>query len=89
MTDTATATPIIDLAKPYVGWLDHYEQGWQAVLVYERGGTRVAHRLGDAVSLERATETCHVLAEQAGVQFAGELSKRDGFMPIALGGSRG
>lgn len=85
---TETGTPIIDLAKPYVGWLNHFT-GWQAVLVYQRGGKRVAHRLGDEVSLERATETCHVLAEQAELQFAGELSKRDGFMPIALGGSRG
>lgn len=83
MANTKIETTVIDLDKPYLGWFDHYQAGWQAVLVYQRDGKRVAHRLGDAVSYERATEMCRVLAEQTRVQCAGELSKSGFALPVA------
>ncbi|MCF6467304.1 hypothetical protein FAF44_02605 [Nonomuraea sp. MG754425] len=74
----APATP----APPYFGWFDFYQQGWQTVVVYQRDEKPIAHRLGDAVPLDRATEMCQVLAEVTGLPVAGELSKRS-FTPIA------
>ena len=79
-----TETPAVDLDRPYVGWLDHFSAGWQAAIVYQRNGERVAYRLGEPLPHERATEMCRVLASVLGVQVAGELSKR-GFLPVSMG----
>ncbi|GAA3039663.1 hypothetical protein [Streptosporangium longisporum] len=80
---TAQAPPAsIDLNTPYVGWIDHYHLGWQAVLVRVRDGRRVARRLGAETPKDWAVETCQVLADTTGVQIAGELSKQ-GFVPLA------
>jgi hypothetical protein len=81
-------TTVVDLAKPYLGWFDHYQEGWQAVVVYQEDGKRVAHRLGDGVTYERATEMCRVLSETSGLPVAGELSKREFALPVSMGGQR-
>ncbi|GAA2861284.1 hypothetical protein [Nonomuraea rubra] len=87
MADTKTTieTTVIDLDKPYLGWFDHYQEGWQAVVVYLKDGQRKAHRLGDGVSFERATTMCQVLSEVTGLPVAGELSKREFALPVASG----
>ncbi|MER5419890.1 hypothetical protein [Streptosporangium roseum] len=81
-TNNPTPADSVDLGAPYVGWLDHYQCGWQAALVYLRDGRRAAYRLGDELPFDRATGLCQVLAAVTGVQVAGELSKR-GFLPLA------
>ena len=80
-TETKTAS-VVDLDRPYLGWLDHYAQGWQAVIVRLKDGSRAAYRLGDELSYERVTEMCRVLSETTGVPIAGELAK-NGFLPVA------
>ena len=72
----------LDPDRPYVGWLDHYQAGWQGVLVYVReDGKRTALRLGREDKLEFTQYMCLMLSDQLGVQVAGELSKR-GFLPV-------
>ncbi|MEU6719839.1 hypothetical protein ABZ897_51010 [Nonomuraea sp. NPDC046802] len=77
----------IDLDRPYFGWINHNDGDWQAVLVYQKGGTRQALPLGAEMPLRRAVELCQIVADQTGTQLAGELSKRDGFLPLAMGGT--
>ncbi|MEV4079050.1 hypothetical protein AB0J43_02000 [Nonomuraea fuscirosea] len=77
----------IDLDRPDFGWINHHQAGWQAVLVYHKDGTRRALRLGAEMPLRRAVELCQILADQTSTQLAGELSKRDGFLPLAMGGT--
>ncbi|MEU8151730.1 hypothetical protein [Nonomuraea sp. NPDC048901] len=83
-TEPATEAVAVDFDLPYLGWFDHYQFGWQAAIVYQRNGERVAYRLGEPLPFERATEMCRVLASVTGVQVAGELSKR-GFLPVSMG----
>jgi hypothetical protein len=85
MSETKTKKTI-DLDQPYLGWFDHYHEGWQPVLVRVKDGRRTAYRLGDAVSHERAVETCQVLAEVTPLPVAGELSKREFALPVAENG---
>ncbi|WP_433520094.1 hypothetical protein ACQP2T_63880 (plasmid) [Nonomuraea sp. CA-143628] len=88
MADIKTATTVIDLDKPYLGWLNHYDAGWQAAIVRRIDGRRWAYRLGEPLSFDRATDMCRVLSEVTGVPVAGELSKRDEFLPVSMGGAR-
>jgi hypothetical protein len=85
---TATAPTVVHLAKPYLGWLNHYEAGWQAAIVRRIDGQRWAYRLGEPLPYERATDMCRVLSEVTGVPVAGELSKQGGFLPVSMGGAR-
>ncbi|MEU6725554.1 hypothetical protein ABZ917_17750 [Nonomuraea wenchangensis] len=82
-TDAKIDATAIDLDKPYLGWFDHYAEGWQAVVVYLKDGQRKAHRLGDGVRYERAVRMCEVLSEVTGLPVAGELSKREFALPVA------
>jgi hypothetical protein len=81
--EPTTETPAVDLARPYVGWFDHFSAGRQAAIVRQVDGQPHAYRLGEPLPFERATEMCRVLAEATGVQVAGELNKR-GFLPVSM-----
>jgi hypothetical protein len=81
-------TNTIDLDRPYLGWLNHYEQGWQAALVRMKNGERTALRLGDPVGFDHATLVCRVLSETTGLPVAGERSKK-GFLPVSEQGGEG
>lgn len=70
----------IDLNRPYIGILNHYDAGWQITLVRLEDGRRKALRLGGEVPREQAEEMCRGLAAVTGLQVAGELSKQ-GFLP--------
>ncbi|TDD54555.1 hypothetical protein E1286_05020 [Nonomuraea terrae] len=83
MGDTKTEATVIDLNRPYLGWFDHYQEGWQAVVVYLKDGQRKAYRLGNGLPFARVTEMCEVLSETTGLPVAGELSKREFALPVA------